>query len=152
MNREAWHAAIHGVVKSRTQLSDWTELNWTWLHWSVKRFQNNGAFKFCFNVQSQETLMASLSHTHGHNWPHCVWGCVCAMLSHVRLFGTSWRVAYQAPLSLGFPRQEYWSGLSFASPGDLPNPGMEPGFLRSPAWQILYHCTTQEASINDPIS
>ena len=53
-------------------------------------------------------------------------GCVCAMLSHVRLFVTLWRVAYKAPLSLGFPRQEYWSGFSFSSPGDLPNPGMEP--------------------------
>ena len=60
-------------------------------------------------------------------------GCVCAMLSHVRLFGTSWRVAYQAPLSLGFPRQEYWSGLSFSSPGDLPNPGTEPLSPKSPA-------------------
>ena len=48
-------------------------------------------------------------------------------LSHVRLFATSWTVAYQAPLSMGFSRQEYWSGLPFSSPGDLPYPGMEPG-------------------------
>ena len=53
-------------------------------------------------------------------------------LSHVRLFATPWTVAYQAPLSLGFSRQEYWSGLPFPSPGDLPNPGTEP---RSPALQ-----------------
>ena len=39
--------------------------------------------------------------------------------------GTPWTVACQAPLSMGFPRQEYWSGLPFASPGDLPNPGTE---------------------------
>ena len=48
-------------------------------------------------------------------------------LSRVRLFATPWTVAYQAPLSLGFFRQEYWSGLPFPSPGDLPNPGIEPG-------------------------
>ena len=45
---------------------------------------------------------------------------------------TPWTVARQAPLSMGFSRQEYWSGLPFPSPGDLPNPGIEP---RSPALQ-----------------
>ena len=52
--------------------------------------------------------------------------------SRVRLFATPWTVAYQAPPSMGFSRQEYWSGVPFPSPGDLPNPGMEPG---SPAFQ-----------------
>ena len=48
-------------------------------------------------------------------------------LSHVRLFATLCNtVACQAPLSMGFPRQEYWSGLPFPSPGDLPDPGIEP--------------------------
>ena len=51
-------------------------------------------------------------------------------LSRVQLFATPWTVAYQASLSMGFSRQEYWSGLPFPSPGDLPNPGIEP---RSPA-------------------
>ena len=54
-------------------------------------------------------------------------------LSHVRLFATPWTVAYQAPLSMGFPRQEYWSALSFPSPGDLPNQGVK---LMSPALQV----------------
>ena len=53
-------------------------------------------------------------------------------LSRVRLFATPWTVAYQAPPSMGFSRQEYWSGLPFPSPGDLPGPGIEP---RSPAFQ-----------------
>ena len=53
-------------------------------------------------------------------------------LSCVRLFVTPWTVAYQAPPSMGFSRQEYWSGLPFPSPGDLPDPGIEPG---SPALQ-----------------
>ena len=52
--------------------------------------------------------------------------------SHVRLFVTPWTVARQAPLSMEFSGQEYWSGLSFPSPGDLPDPGIEPG---SPALQ-----------------
>ena len=46
-------------------------------------------------------------------------------LSRVRLFATPWTVAYQAPPSMGFSRQEYWNGLSFPSPGDLPDPGIE---------------------------
>ena len=48
-------------------------------------------------------------------------------LSRVRLFATPWTVAYQAPLSMGFSGQEYWSGLPFPSPGDLLDPGIEPG-------------------------
>ena len=47
-------------------------------------------------------------------------------LSRVQLFGTPWTVAYQAPPSMGFSRQECWSGLPFPSPRDLPNPGIEP--------------------------
>ena len=42
-------------------------------------------------------------------------------------FVTPWTIACQAPLSMGFPRQEYWNGLPFPSPGDLPHPEMEPG-------------------------
>ena len=50
-------------------------------------------------------------------------------LSCVRLFATPWTVAHQASPSMGFSRQEYWSGLPFPSPGDLPDPGIEPGSL-----------------------
>ena len=53
-------------------------------------------------------------------------------LSRVRLFVTPWTVAYQDPPSMGFSRQEHWTGLPFPSPGDLPNPGIKPG---SPALQ-----------------
>ena len=48
-------------------------------------------------------------------------------LSHVRLFATPWTVDYQAPSSMGFSRQEYWSGLPFPSLGHLPDPGIKPG-------------------------
>ena len=53
-------------------------------------------------------------------------------LSRIRLFVTPWTTAYQAPPSMEFSRQEYWSGLPFPSSGDLPNPGIKP---RSPALQ-----------------
>ena len=55
------------------------------------------------------------------------------MLSCVQLFVILWTVAHQAPLSMSFSRQEYWSGLPFSPPGHLPNPGMEPTSLVSPA-------------------
>ena len=51
-------------------------------------------------------------------------------------FGTPWTVARQAPLSIGLPRQECWSGLPFSSPGDLPHPGIELKSLVSPAYYI----------------
>ena len=50
-------------------------------------------------------------------------------LSRVQLFATSWTIAHQAPPSMEFSRQQYWSGVPFPSPGDLPDPGIEP---RSP--------------------
>ena len=53
--------------------------------------------------------------------------------SCVQLFATLWTVAHQAPLSVKFSRQEYWNGLSYPPPGDLPNPGMEPKSPMSPA-------------------
>ena len=51
------------------------------------------------------------------------------LLSHVRLFVTPWTVACQTPLFMGFSRQKYWSGLPFPSPGDLPDPRIEPRSL-----------------------
>ena len=55
-------------------------------------------------------------------------------LSRVQLFATPWTIAYQAPLSVGFSRQEYWSGLPFPSPGDFSHPGIKPG---SPVLQAI---------------
>ena len=51
---------------------------------------------------------------------------IVKLLSRVRLFATPWTVAYYAPLSMGLSRQEYWSGLPFPSPEDLPDPGIKP--------------------------
>ena len=56
-----------------------------------------------------------------HNW------CGPFMCAHSYLtFAIPWTITFQAPLSMGFPRQEYWSGLPFPPPGDLPHPGIEP--------------------------
>ena len=55
--------------------------------------------------------------------------CMLSRFSHARLFATPWTIACQAPLSMGFSRQEYWSGLPCPPPGDLPDPGTEPTSL-----------------------
>ena len=67
---------------------------------------------------------------------YSIWGKVWGgggVLSRVQLFVTPWTVALQAPLSMEFSRQEYWSGLSLPIPGYLLNPGIKPAFLSSPA-------------------
>ena len=66
-------------------------------------------------------------------------------LSRVRLFATPWTIAHKAPPSMGFSRQDYWGGLPFPFPGDLPNPGIEPG---SPALQAVA-LTSEAPGIED---
>ena len=68
--------------------------------------------------------------------------CMLSHFSQVQLFVTSWTVAHHAPLSMGFSRQEYWSGLPFPSPGDLPNLGIEHTFLTSPALADRFFTTS----------
>ena len=87
-------------------------------------------------------------------------------LSRVRLFATQWTIAYQSPQSMDFSRQEYWSGSPFPSPGDFPNPGIEPGSptLQADALlsetrdqthvpcigrQVLNHCATRKVPAHD---
>ena len=64
-------------------------------------------------------------------------------LSHAQLFETSWTIAQQAPLSVGFAKQEYWSGFPFPSPGDLPKPEIEP---TSPALTGRFFTTEHQGS------
>ena len=79
---------------------------------------------------------------------HFIYFCYCSLVikSCLTLYNT-WTVACQAPLSMGFPRQEYWSGLPFPSPGDLPDPGIKP---MSPALQAasssLHHLGIQTSN------
>ena len=69
----------------------------------------------------------------GITFPFPSWCMHAFVLSHVWLFATPWTVARRTPLSMEFSRQEYWNGLPSPSPGDLPEPGIEPLSLESPA-------------------
>ena len=76
---------------------------------------------------------------------------VLSRFSHVQLFVTLWTVACQVPLSLGFSRQEYWSGLPCPPPGNLPNPGIKPKSLTSPALPciialLMHYCIITQAA------
>ena len=92
--------------------------------------------------------------------------CMLNHFSHVRLFGTPWTIARQCPLSIEFSRRECWSGFPFPSPGCLPEPRIEPGFLvssllagrfftTSATWEVLlethlHHKTMQEGAFPLP--
>ena len=110
-DRGTWQGTGHGVVKS--------------IFDAAKEESFIGGFKIIFL---------------------CIYGpyaCVCAqsLQSRVRLFSTLWTIARQAPLSLGFSREEYWSELPRPPPGDLPNPGIEPTSLNisGTGRRVLYH-------------
>ena len=89
----------------------------------------------------QEIFLTQGSNLHLLHWKGILYhqatreACACMLshFSHVRFFVTLWTVAHQAPLSMGFFRQEYWSGLPSSPPGDLLNPRIEPKSLMSPA-------------------
>ena len=66
-------------------------------------------------------------------------------LSRVQLFATPWTIAHQAPLSMGFSRHEYWNGLPFPSPGDLPNTGIKPGTPAQPLFPKLESLSRESA-------
>ena len=88
----------------------------------------------------------------GKYGPDLMWSYVLSCFSHVWLFVTLWTVAHQASLSMGFYRQEYWSGLPFPSSGDLPDPEIEPSSFTSPALAGSFFPTsaTWDAVIMEP--
>ena len=120
MDREAWRAAVYWVSKSQTRLSNWTELN------DENRIQKPVSldvnfilliFRFCLHFSLYlEIVVCVCARVHV---------CTCTH-SVVSDSVTPRSVAHQAPLSMGFPRQEYWNWLPFPPPGDLPNPGIKP--------------------------
>ena len=77
---------------------------------------------------------------------------VLSNFSHIQLCLTPWTVACQAPLSMGFSRQEYWNGLPFLPPGDLPNPGIKPASLISLVLPGEFFTTTATNVIQSPQS
>ena len=99
------------------------------LHEAVGEFYIKSGEPEFVVVTSCVTLGKALLNLHYSN---CSLKVKVKSLSCVQLFVTPWTVAYQAPPSMEFSRQEYWSVLPFPSPGDLPGPGIEPG---SPALQ-----------------
>ena len=115
-------SSVHGILQARVgchallqgvfPIQGWNPHLLFYLHWQVSSLPlaPPGKPMLCL------LLLLLLSH-----------------FSHVQLFVTLWTTAPQAPLSIGFFRQEYWSGLLFPTPGDLPNPGMELASLTSPA-------------------
>ena len=91
-------------------------------------------FRFKENKTKQNTSQLSFYFYKYIFWPlkeiwlfAIVYTLVVVSLSHIQLFATPWTIAHQAPLSMEFSRQEYWSGLPFPSPRDLPDPGIESG-------------------------
>jgi len=118
-----WWTGRPGVLRfmgSQRLRHDWaTELNWP----DGKRYKSNSTVAFPSpqfeNQLSQHHLLT-------------IRVCVLSHFSHVWLFVTPRTVAWHVPLSMGFSRQEYWSGLPCLPPGDLPDPGTETG---SPEWQ-----------------
>ena len=92
-------------------------------------------FDLAFISYSSESSSSIFPQKHlGHSLlSRKQWKVKVKSLIGVRLFATPWTIAYHAPPSVGFSRQECWSGLPFPSPGDLPDPGIEP---RSPELQV----------------
>ena len=86
-----------------------------------------------------------------HNIVNLQCMCACCHFSHVQLFVTLWTIAHQAPLSMRFSRQEYWSGLPCPPQGDLPNLGVESVSLTSPALadELFTTSATWEALISN---
>ena len=95
--------------------------SWTYHNWG-KMDKIFSVKELMADVYNMLTIWASLFYFgNASSLP-----CVLSRLSHVWLFVTPWTVAYQAPLSMGFSRQEYWKGLPFPPSGNLPNTGCEP--------------------------
>ena len=94
------------------------------------------------NNNEHEVLRRVLRTVGASHKPFSLCKVKVKVLSRVLLFATPWTVAYQAPLSMGFSWQEYWSGLPLPSPGDLSNLGTEPG---SPALQMLFRLSHQRS-------
>ena len=94
---------------------------------------------FCYFSRKVIRKYSCTSNNRGLYPERCV--SVLHHFSCVQLFLTPWTVALQAPLSMGFSRQEYWSGLPCPSPGDLPYPGIEPMSLMSSALADVFFTT-----------
>ena len=110
------------------------------------------ALRVSFLLVHSSTLLPVSQNRSIHLFPiTCAYVLSC--FSCVWLFATLWTVAHQAPLSMGFSRQEYWSGLPCSSLGDLPDPGIKPASLTSPALAggFFTTSTTWEAPLHNQL-
>ena len=113
-----------------------------YFNWRITTLQYSDGF---FHILTWISHIATLFTTfYAFRYPS-----VCQLLSRVQLFVTSWTAAHQAPLSIGFSRQEYWSGLPFTSPGDLHDPRMEP-WSSCIAGRFFIIWATREATVDIP--
>ena len=177
MGRGAWWAAVHGVAKSQTWLSNWARMltqflickfdtvipiashvggkhNWntahenSWPELALWAFDLCNTLDLVLRMAPHKCLVFSWApeptnyvagHSHGRVGTQItmrdlvilqlICGHVLCVLNHVQPFATPQTVACQAPPFMGFPRQEYWSGLPFPPPGYLLHPGIEPPYL-----------------------
>ena len=124
----------------------------TSLKWGKKQNTDQGLLKEWHEIRhTNYSLLVYRKHS---IIVRCVCVCVCqslSSLSYIQFFSAPRTVAHQVPLSMGFPRQEYWSEWSFPFPGDLPNPGIKPIPLVSPALAGGFFTTiaTWEAQLLD---
>ena len=143
MDREAWFAAVHGITKSRTRLSDWTELNSKLCQvlrvWS-KRGRTPSLLCKEDSAPPWWREWINESQQKKSKQVHTIMSLVVvsSKWSHVQLFAAPWTVSCQSHLSMRFLKQDYCSGLSFPSPGYLPDPRGETQVTCICRW-ILYH-------------
>jgi len=145
--RGTWCAIVHGVTKSQTQISDWTTTTNIYIyidthiyHIHIKHVYIHIDMHIYSCIHACDALCVYIQYVYIYVYVYIYIyiyiyiQCAVAVqyLSHVWLFVAPWTVTHQAPLYMEFSKQEYWSGFSFLSPGDLPDPGIE---LRSPALQ-----------------
>ena len=125
INREKAKSGTRKYVPGLTDARNVYVIVWT--VWIQKQGRGNGLNHH--NTKSKANISNWLKINKMMGRVH--WMC---MFSHIQLFATLWTTAPQAPLSMGFSGQEYWSGLPFPCPGDLPDPEIEPPSLASPVW------------------
>ena len=124
-----WHCEVIGKMLEKK----WLKSPWTVVIWRKMRLLSFISWTFHFPLHFQgfflQSSVCNPSWLFFYNTYICVCMYACCVLGHfsrVQLFATPWTVALQASLSMGLPRQEYWNGLPYPPPGDLPDPGIKP--------------------------
>ena len=121
-----------------SRLTCWWASGWVWVEGYTSRSWECGRESWSFLTSSLSARHQGSGHGCNPGWPQVSWWsllceCVLSHFSDVQLILTVWTVVCQAPLSMGFSRKEYCSGLPCPPPGDLPNPRIKPTSLMSPA-------------------